>query len=329
MYLYNMERIRSKIVAENVLKLLEDNPGLAQELDLLLPGIDKKLAERPDDISYCLNSFEALLKILECISQEKASSLASSIRSMVDQHTSLFSSSDRYSKQVMSMLPESPMWNSVSWQATNIILGKSMGELMEMLESPCALRLRCNSKTTQGISMSVSALLQISDPDQSISKSLLHRLQFYSGRSLTDISTSAWSSIRLSRESVHGRITCQDLYGETLQIDIQQREHVLGILMALSYIVCNESIAKPGPLQQILKNASALQPWVPTDGHIQWSRVDQNDTIYQLRMPSSSDDESVTIYEIHRDTVYGILECLDALALLDSQFSLPMPMLGP
>ena len=325
-YLYNIERIRAKLFSENMRNLLQDAPVLAGDLDMLLPGLETRLARNSDDILDSFNSFEALLKIVEYISPDKVAGLRSDIQSMVKQHGALFASSDGYSKQVMSMLPESPMWNSVKWKATNIILGKSMNDLMGMLADPCSLRLRCNSRTARGLPMTVSAFFEIPNTDGKTSSSLQEKLQFYTGRSLTDISTSVWSNCILSREPVHGSVTCKTVSGDDVQIHIHSAEDLQGIIMALAYIICEDNeIAKPGRVQQIFKRSSAVT-WVPIDGRIQWSRDASDDTMYLLKVTDSTEGH-VTTHSLDSDAINGILECLDALALVDSQYSLPMPRL--
>lgn len=314
-----MERIRSKLFAENTVALLEKHPLVAEELEILLPDVCKRLAQKSDDILDSFDSFEALLKLVECINPDEANVLKSDMRTMVNQHAALFSSSDAYSNQVMSMLPESPLWNSITWRAVNIIVGKSMSDLIEMLADPCSLRLRCNSRTTQGLPMTVSAFLEIPNTDGVISTSLLEKLQFYSGRSLTDISTSVWSGILLSKQAVKGSITCKDVSGENVHIDINDADELQGILMALSYIICND-VSQSGTLQRLF-NISPPRMWVPADGRIQWSYEDTG--VYQLKITSMNE----YVYSIDRATVSGILECLDALALIDAQYSLPMPRL--
>lgn len=316
-----MERIRSKLFAENTAALLEKHPFLAEELEILLPDVGKRLAQKSDDILDSFDSFEALLKLVEYINPDEANALKSDMRTMVDQHAALFSSSDTYSNQVMSMLPESPLWNSITWRAVNSVVGKSMSDLIEMLADPCSLRLRCNSRTAQGLPMTVSAFLEIPNTDGVVSRSLLEKLRFYSGRSLTDISTSVWSGIILSKQAVQGSITCKDVSGENIHIDIHDAEELLGILMALSYITCNDDVSQSGTLQRLF-NISPPRMWVPADGRIQWS-YDDTAGIYQLKSTSMNE----YVYSIDRATVCGILECLDALALIDAQYSLPMPRL--
>lgn len=312
--------MRSKLIAENILSLMKNNSKLADSIDMILPGIGKRLTERPYEALESLTSFEVLLTIVRYIDETAADSLLSAMARMVDQHAGLFSSSDKYSDQVMSLLPESPMWNSIFWQATNIIVGKPIEQLTTMLPDPCALKLRCNSKTAQGLPMTVAAYFEISDSTETISNTLRENLQFYSGKSLTDISTSAWSNIVLLKESVQGSIACQDRWGEKIRLDFDANE-LDQTRMALSYIICNDTVGNPGIFQHIFKTQP---PWIPSDGDMQWRCSDPSEDIYEVKTKNSA----TYTHEISGATVYGIVECLDALALIDSQFSLGTPRLG-
>lgn len=325
-YLYNIERIRAKIFAENISKLLQAAPKLADDVDMLLPDLETRLNKTPENILDSFNSFEALLKIVEHISPMEAAALKSDMESMVKQHTALFASSDRSSKQVMSMLPEAPMWNSIKWKASNIIVGKSMNDLLDMVTNPCALRLRCNSRTARGLPMTVSAFFEIPDTDESTSSSLQKKLQFYTGRNLTDISTSIWSNCMLSRETVHGSITSRTVSGDDVQLTIHSDEELQGIIMALAYIICADNdIRNSGLLRRVFARSSK-NTWIPADSRIQWCRDASNATRYLLKVIESTKGQDAT-YSLDSDAINYILECMDALALIDSQYSLPMPTL--
>ena len=328
-YLYNIERLRSKLLAEKTLDVFRSNPQLAQRAGCLLPGIEKRLVDTPYDAPNALRSIEVLLEVLDCIDPDQGREFRSYIARMVDQHAALFSSTeDRYSMPVMELLPQSPLWNSMFWAAGNAILQMDMRDLIPSLPNPCRLKLRCSSKTTYGAPMSISVNLVFPNTNGSISRALEEQMQFYSGKSLTDISASVWSTIRISPTTLQGTVSCQlphtNAQPEELKIAFDD-EGYQSMILALTFLSSQEEyLGKKSLLQRFSGGSKQYNQWIPSHAPIQWCRtpptLNSNDTdCYSVSIAD------IGTYSLSESDVNGILECLDAVAQIDPSLSLPPP----
>jgi hypothetical protein len=325
-YLYNIERIRSKVLAEKTLDMFRSNPALAQRAESILPGIEKRLVDTPYDAPNALRSIEVLLGVIDTINPDQGREFRSYISRMVDQHVALFSPTQDplYSMPVMELLPQSPLWNSMFWAAGNAIIEMDMRELIPLLPDPCRLKLRCSSKTTYGAPMAISINLVFPNTNGSITRALEEQMQFYSGKSLTDISASVWSNIRISPTTLHGAIACP-LEQEELTIAFDD-EGYQSMVLALTLLSSQEEyLGQKSFLQRLIGGSKQYNQWIPAHAPIQWCRtpasLDSNDTDCSFCV-SIVDNGTYTLTE---SDVNGIVECLDAVAQIDPSLSLPPP----
>ena len=323
--LYNLERRRAQLIAARVLQLFETNAELAKACEAILPGLTVRLRQNPEGAYEALSSFEVLLNIVRVIDQEQAAGLEEEIRAMVALHAANVGSRE---KGAMRYLPETPMWHSIIWKAMNTILGwdvlKSLAEGSEEYDSSdsnkstggrAVLRLRCNSKTAgQGLPMTVSARIEVSSSDE-LRQELVQRLSSsYYGKSLAQISTSVWTSLRLSREDdIEGVLNLGVSDKEESEIQITSMEDLDAITMALAYLTAD---ASDGRRNQRDKSRSIRDAWVPADARVRFSRSKgtPDESTYRVMV----EDEACTIRG--NDVIDGLIDTLDALRTIDPQF---------
>lgn len=112
-YLHALERMRSAALAKKVLEILDADRQVAGMVDEMVPGVRRRLQERPTDALQDLWSLRVLFQLVEYVDPRAMERLRGFARDMVQQHARVFGSSDVVSEDVMSMLPESPMWASL------------------------------------------------------------------------------------------------------------------------------------------------------------------------------------------------------------------------
>ena len=112
-YLHALERKRSAALAKKVLEILDADRQVAGMVDEMVPGVRRRLQERPTDALQDLWSLRVLFQLVEYVDPRAMERLRGFARDMVQQHARVFGSSDVVSEDVMSMLPESPMWASL------------------------------------------------------------------------------------------------------------------------------------------------------------------------------------------------------------------------
>ena len=348
-YLHALERKRSAALAKKVLEILDADRQVAGMVDEMVPGVRRRLQERPTDALQDLWSLRVLFQLVEYVDPRAMERLRGFARDMVQQHARVFGSSDVVSEDVMSMLPESPLWASLvrylffiiltacivcttapfihsfiylyvrvqRWQAVECILEQPVVEMVSSLQDSSSLKLTCSSKSSQGLPMSVSMCVAVQDSTGDVKAALKDQLGQYFGKPMTDISTSIWSGVRLQRDSISGRVECRDIDGEPVSIEFD-REGYESMVLGLTFVTSHGEQPTSSFWSSLLNKRYSM--WLPVDSHIQWRElVLENDVRYQVCV---SGGQATTL---DTASVEGILECIDAISQIDSSFSLPPP----
>ncbi len=335
--IYNLERRRSELLAERVLHLFERNPELAQACEATLPGLTLRLQRNPEGASEALSSFEVLFTILRVVDRDQAAGLEEDAKAMVSLHASGIGSRTR---EAMGSLPETPMWQSLLWKATNAIIGwdalhrltqgvheaSSAGDNVPSVtgdgDDKAVLRLRCNGKTAgQGLPLTVSVRIEVRTGDE-LRDLLAQRLSgSYFGKSPAQISTSVWTSLRLSREGdVSGVIRLEDTDNTDVDIQIASMDDLDAVTMALAYLTADGSDGSDGSTRRGRRSRLDGMPavrdtWVPVDARIRFARSRGAPGASTYRV--SVDDVASTI---RGQVVDGLIDVLDAVRTIDPLF---------
>ena len=335
--IYNLERRRAELLAERVLDLFDRDAELAKTCEATLPGLTLRLQRHPEGACEALSSIEVLLKIVHVVDRDQAAGLVEDVKAMVSLHASSVGSRTR---EAMRSLPETPMWQSIFWRATDAIIGRdalrrltdgdvggagdSLGDSQgdsgsSNLGERAVLRLRCNSKTAgQGLPMTVSVRIEVGTSDE-LRDLLAQRLSdSYFGKSLAQISTSVWTSLRLSREGeVSGTIRLEDADGTNGAIQIASMDDLDAVTMALAYLTGDGSDGR-GRGGRHDGSRAVRDAWVPADARIRFSRS-RGATGASTYRVSGVDDVASTI-EIRGQFIDGLIDALDALRAIDPLF---------
>lgn len=329
--IYNLERRRAELLSERVLDIFEQNLELAKTCEATLPGLMLRLQRQPEGACEALSSLEVLLKILRVVDRDQAASLEEDAKAIVSLHASGVGSRSR---EAMRSLPETPMWQSLFWKATNAIVGWDVlrrlaegaddvgsagGNIVSNRNNREVLRLRCNSKTAgQGLPMTVSVRIEVPTSDE-MRDLLSQRLSAsYFGKSLAQISTSVWTSMRLSREGdVSGVILLEDTDDANGAIQINSMDDLDAVTMALAYLTgdASDGSARRGRRSRQDGIRAVRDTWVPADARIRFSRSRGTPGASTYRV--SVDDVTTTI---HGQFVDGLIDVLDALRAIDPLF---------
>ncbi len=332
--IYNLERRRAELLAGRVLHLFERNPELAKACEATLPGLTLRLQRNPEGACEALSSFEVLFKILRVVDRDQAAGLEEDAKAMVSLHASGVGSRTR---EAMRSLPETPMWQSIFWKATNTIVGwdvlrsltegaheaSSAGDgvvsVVSDRDDKAVLRLRCNSKTAgQGLPLTVSVRIEVRTSDE-LRHLLAERLSgSYFGKSLAHISTSVWTSLRLSREAdVSGMIRLGNMDDSNVEIQVASMDDLDAVTMALAYLTADggDGSARRGRRSRPDGTPAVRDTWVPADARIRFARSRGAPGASTYRV--SVDDVASTI---HGQVVDGLIDVLDAVRAIDPLF---------
>ena len=351
--LYNIERQNSRRIASRVLRLFDEHPDLAARCETRLPGLTLRLRRNPEGARDALRSLEVLLDIIRVGNPSEEPTIRQEIDAVVGLYAANVGSRDT---ELLRGLPETPMWQSLMFRATNALMfhnrddGNSSDESYGSYvsfgsyesdgsdvdgEDNAVLRLRCNSKTAGlGLPMTVSARVEVEKTPE-VQAILRERLaDGYTGKSLGDIATSVWSALRLSRRDDESSTpTSGELrLDNDTTIDILGMDDLDAVVMALAYLTGDGS---DGQRDRNDPSRAVRDAWVPGDARIRFarSRGTPGESTYSVMVTGGDGDGNgngngdgrgdLSKATIDARTVDGIIDVLDALRAVDARlFSL-------
>jgi len=310
---------------------------LAARCETRLPGLTLRLRRNPEGARDALRSLEVLLDIIRVGNPSEEPTIRQEIDAMVGLYAANVGSRDT---ELLRGLPETPMWQSLMFRATNALMfdsrddGNSSDESYASYESNgsdvdgednAVLRLRCNSKTAGlGLPMTVSARVEVEKTPE-VQAILRERLaDGYTGKSLGDIATSVWSALRLSRcDEESGTPTSGKLrLDNDTTIDILGMDDLDAVVMALAYLTSDGS---DGQRDRNDPSRAVRDAWVPGDARIRFarSRGTPGESTYSVMVTggngNGNDDRVDLAKAIDARTVDGIIDVLDALRAVDAR----------